>query len=89
MGDADPAEMDPRPTLDVDNLRSPVSLLQARRRAFKKALLKMSKEDKKTLSAVLGKYRRRQTKLLGHKEEDPNPYDPDYVFYCLEDSDSD
>ena len=48
----------------------------------------MSKEDRKTLSAVLSKYRRRQTKLLGHKEEDPNPYDSDYVFYCLEDSDS-
>ncbi len=88
MGGADQDEMDPRPTLDVDNLRSPASLLQARRRAFKKALIKMTKEDRKTLSAVLSKYRRRQTKLLGHKDEDPNPYDSDYVFYCLEDSDS-
>lgn len=86
MGDA---EMDPRPTLDVDNLRSPVRLLQARRRAFKKAMMQMSNEDKKQLSAVLAKYRRRQTKLLGRKDEDPNPYDSDYVFYCLEDSDSD
>jgi hypothetical protein len=73
--------MDPRPTLDVINLESPRRVYRERRRAMK---LELPKEQKKIASRVVSRYRRKQKKLWGKTVSDPDPYDPDYVFYCLE-----
>lgn len=71
--------MDPRPTLDVVNLDSPKSLLKKRRRALKKAIPR-DKEARKVVSRL----RRRQNRALGSRDDDPDPYDPSYIFYCLD-----
>ncbi len=72
--------MDPRPTLDVTNLDSPRTLLKKRRRAMKRAM-----NRNKKASAVVAKYRRKQRRLSGESDvSDPDPYDSDYIFYCLE-----
>lgn len=73
--------MDPRPTLDVVNLESPRRLYRKRRRAMK---IVLPKEVKKAVSRVVSHYRRKQRKLWGKKVEDPDPYDSDYVFFCLD-----
>jgi hypothetical protein len=73
--------MDPRPTLDVVNLESPRRLQRHRRRAMKVVL---PRAEKKMASRVVSRYRRQQRRLSGEKESDPDPYDSDYVFYCLE-----
>jgi hypothetical protein len=73
--------MDPRPTLDVVNLESPHRLRRQRRRAMKVVI---PKEVKREVSRVVSRYRRKQKKLLGKSDSDPDPYDSDYVFFCLE-----
>jgi hypothetical protein len=85
----DPATMEytPRPTLDVTNLDSPRSLHSHRRRTMRrilKAVLDLSKKEKKVVSKVISRLRRRQKRYLGTKDSDPDPYDSDYIFYCLE-----
>ena len=49
-----------------------------------KNVLAIPKEDEAQIRRVLAKYRRRQTRQLGCRDEDPDPYDPSYVFYCLD-----
>jgi hypothetical protein len=44
----------------------------------------LPKAEKKLASRVVSRYRRQQKRLSGEKESDPDPYDSDYVFYCLE-----
>ena len=73
--------MDLRPTLDIVNLRSPTSLRRQRRKAMQ---IEIPKEEKKIVSRVLAAYRRKQRRLLGETDSDPDPYDSDYVFYCLD-----
>jgi hypothetical protein len=85
----DPATMEhtPRPTLDVTNLDSPHRLHSHRRKVMKraiKAVLDFSKKEKKIVSKIISRLRRRQKRYLGTKDTDPDPYDPDYIFYCLE-----
>ena len=46
--------------------------------------LHFPREEKKMASRVVSHYRRKQKKLLGTKDSDPDPYDSDYVFFCLE-----
>jgi hypothetical protein len=70
----------PRPTLDVVNLTSPPALKSKRRSALKKIVGPAGP----VTSRVLSKYRKRQTQLLGESDEDPCPYKPTYVFYCLD-----
>ena len=70
----------PRPTLDTLNLHSPESLRKKRRSALKHALGKLHPDA----GRVVTKYRSRQAKLLGERDEDPHPYSPTYVFYCLD-----
>jgi hypothetical protein len=72
--------MDPRPLLDIVNLESPKSLHASRASALKKALGK----PQPGANRVVAKYRTRQTKLLGSRNEDPYPYNRSYVFYCLD-----
>lgn len=80
-------EHTPRPTLDVTNLDSPRSLHSHRKRTMRrilKAALDFSKKEKKVISKIISRLRRRQKRYLGTKDSDPDPYDPDYIFYCLE-----
>lgn len=70
----------PRPTLDVVNLVSPPALTSKRRARMKKVLGPAGP----VVSRILSKYRTRQTHLLGDRDEDPCPYKPTYVFYCLD-----
>ena len=72
----------PRPSLDT---HSPYShtVHTARKRALKKRIV-LTPEEKKMSRRVLSKYRRRQERLLDDYDSDPNPYDSDYIFYCLE-----
>ena len=74
-------KMDPRPTIDVVNLDSPTRLRRQRRKAME---LVFPKEEKKAASRVLSSYRRRQRRLWGKTVTDPDPYDSDYIFFCLE-----
>ena len=76
--------MDLKPTLDVTHLRSPAAL-QAQRRKQMDSVIQRSYTDvdRKQIAAVLRRYRTRQTKRLGYRYEDPDPYDPEYLFYCL------
>lgn len=49
-----------------------------------KRILAYSKEDEALIRKIIASHRRRQTRLLGHKDEDPSPYTSDYIFYCLD-----
>ena len=72
--------MDTRPTLDVDHLESPKSLIKERRRVLKRAMARSTKA-----SDAVSRYRRKQRRLLdGESDSDPDPYSPDYIFYCLD-----
>lgn len=78
-------ESTPRPTLDVENLSLPYSVQKERKRVIKRILkLYISSKDRHDMRVVLRKYQRRQDRLLRGYESDPDPYDSDYVFYCLE-----
>jgi hypothetical protein len=83
--------MDPthstRPTLDVENLDISHRQSHQRKKAFRhrlKKLVNASSHEKHKISRILSKYRERQRRNLGSKDEDPDPYDSKYIFYCLE-----
>ena len=42
------------------------------------------KDEKKIVSRIVSLYRRKQRRLWGKTVKDPDPYDSDYVFFCLE-----
>ena len=46
--------------------------------------IEIPKEVKKVISRVVSTYRRKQRRLWGKTVSDPDPYDSDYVFFCLE-----
>ncbi len=72
----------PRPTLDVVNLTPSNRMAAERRRRLKRIL--RNKETSKIITRILARYRRKQKKLLGgNTDEDPDPYESNYVFYCL------
>jgi hypothetical protein len=74
--------MDPRPAIDIIDIRATQSVLKARIRQIKQA---MPKEERVRISYVVNKYRKKQRKLLEEDDiEDPNPYAASYIFYCLE-----
>ncbi len=74
--------MDPKPKLDVSNLRTSAGVLAKRRKNVRSPIV-YTDAEKKHLAVVLRKLRRRQTRQLGERDEDPSPYNPAYVFYCL------
>ena len=49
-----------------------------------KMLLAIPKEEEVIIRNILAKHRRRQTRRLGSRDEDPDPYDHTYIFYCLQ-----
>lgn len=79
--------MDPRPTITLVD-EATQKTLKARARQLRKAMPKLSKEDRTKITYVINKYRRKQRKLLEEyvddSIEDPDPYHDSYVFYCLE-----
>lgn len=77
--------MESRPTLDVTSLDSPKTLLRKRKRLIRSVIKAVgSKADRKRCREVVSKYRRKQRRLSGSSESDPDPYDETYVFYCLD-----
>ncbi len=74
--------MDPRPTLQVDELTFPSALRASRKRALLQRLSKWTKPDKQRLYRIMYKFRTKQ-RTLDDDIEDPNPYKPTYVFYCM------
>lgn len=75
--------MESRPHLDVDNLSVPASLTRSRKAHYRSRLSPWTKEDKQRLYRILYTFRRKQRDLTDENVEDPDPYDPTYVFYCL------
>ena len=79
--------MDPRPTLDVVNLRASKTLVKERQRYLRSAVKEtISKDERRLCRDILSKYRRKQRRRSGSSESDPDPYDETYVFYCLADA---
>jgi hypothetical protein len=77
--------MDLRPTIAVHGLNSSSSLLRRRRRAISKVIKSIQNAaDKEALRRVLSRYRRKQRRALGETDSDPDPYEPSYVFFCLQ-----
>jgi hypothetical protein len=75
----------PRPTLDtlhysnrIASRREKVWNLRVRH------LLAIPQNEEVIIRNVLAKHRRRQTRRLGSRDEDPDPYDRTYIFYCLQ-----
>ena len=77
-------EMDAKPTLDTEDLPQ----CTQHSKEWKRKLRELIHTDKKVRSRenrILRKWREKQDELLGYDdEEDPDPYQPTYVFYCLE-----
>jgi hypothetical protein len=72
----------PRPTLVVNGgSRSRAEMMEIR--VHVKHVLAYSKEEESQIRKILAKYRRKQTRKLGHQDDDPDPYDQSYIFYCL------
>jgi hypothetical protein len=84
MGDSstDPIQMStPRPTIETN------CGFSARQKAWNKhvhSLLAIPKHEEIVIRNILAKHRRRQTRRLGARDEDPDPYDSAYIFYCLD-----
>ena len=74
----------PRPTIVTNgSMRGASARWKAWDRRFR-AILAIPKEDEAVIRKILANYRRRQTRKLGSRDEDPDPYDSAYIFYCLE-----
>lgn len=81
--------MDPRPTLDVDNLHCPVDLATKRTKALT-CHIHTSHVARRIYQAYRAtQHKKMQAHLRGTKKvaivesEDPSPYEASYVFYCL------
>lgn len=73
----------PRPTLVVTGaFRSRANTMDIKARHNR--ILAHSKEEEAQIRKILAKYRGRQTRKLGHRDEDPDPYDSTYIFFCLD-----
>lgn len=73
----------PRPSLVVNGSYRSSAHAKAWTRHMTEVLA-IPKHEEVLIRKVLATHRRRQTRKLGHRNEDPDPYDPSYVFYCLE-----
>jgi hypothetical protein len=48
------------------------------------AAIAIPPEEARTIRKILAAHRSRQTRKLGSRDEDPDPYDKTYIFYCLD-----
>ena len=76
-------KMDAKPTLETEDLRYCAQHGRRWRLVMNSVIVKDTCERKKTNSVVY-RWRKKQARSFGYKVEDPDPYDPSYVFFCLE-----
>jgi len=74
----------PRPHLVVNGSMHGVSARQKEWTRHMTALLAIPPHELAQIRTILATHRRRQTRKLGTRDEDPDPYDKSYIFYCLE-----
>lgn len=74
--------MDPKPTIEVENLR-PSPSLQTYRETTMNEAIRYTEDDLDQIRRTLKTFRCRQTRMLGRRDSDPDPYSPGYIFYCL------
>jgi hypothetical protein len=74
--------MDPKPTLDINKLE----FCETRHREWKRHMKNLIRQSTR-MNRIVHKWRKKQECLIGSDQEDPDPYKPTYVFYCLEASD--
>ena len=76
-------ETTPKPTIDPESL-VPSLLNKMRHNEFRKRIPKYDKKDYARVYRIMLKYRKKQLELQDDDDiEDPDPYDPSYVFYCF------
>jgi hypothetical protein len=72
----------PRPTLVVNG-----SMSSSRQKEWSRhmtTLLAIPPHELAQIRKILAAHRSRQTRKLGTRDEDPDPYAKSYIFYCLE-----
>lgn len=75
----------PRPTIETNLGEGLAALATQRMRELKKRMPVLSPTQKRRMSYVLSKYRKKQLALLGDEYcSDPDPFSPTYVFYCFQ-----
>jgi hypothetical protein len=72
----------PRPTLSMSVPHTPGRSSEWKRHLAR--LVDRSPEDAQIVACVLTRHRRRQTRRLGVRVDDPDPYEPSYIFFCLD-----
>jgi hypothetical protein len=81
----DPIPMDtPRPTVDTNGSARGVTARQKAWARHLQTILAIPEAEEILIRKVLATHRRRQTRKLGYRYEDPDPYDSAYIFYCLD-----
>jgi hypothetical protein len=71
-------EETPKPTIDVD------SMYLKRSNDIRKKILKCDPRDYSKAYRIMKKFRDKQQMLLGAESiEDPDPFEPTYIFYCF------
>lgn len=80
--------MDSRPSIELDSPTNSL-LIKMRRNETAKRIPKYEGKEYRRMYYVLTKYRRKQRELFATcnmKEDiqDPDPYNPAYVFYCFQ-----
>ena len=75
----------PRPTLTTDIHSNRIAARREKVWNLRlRDVLAIPKEEEVIIRNILAKHRRRQTRRLGARDEDPDPYDTTYIFYCLD-----
>jgi hypothetical protein len=68
----------PKPTIDPESPKTS-------RRKLLERIPKRSKKDQCRVYYMMRKFRQRQEELLGTENiEDPDPFEPTYIFYCFQ-----
>jgi hypothetical protein len=74
----------PRPTLETNGSFHGASARQKVWAHHRQSILAIPKKEEIVIRNILAALRRRQTRRLGSRDEDPDPYDKTYIFYCLD-----
>ena len=74
----------PRPHLITNGSLSGSAARTKAREQFVATLLARSATEESRIRTILATHRRRQTRKLGARDEDPDPYDQSYIFFCLD-----
>lgn len=81
----DPIPMDtPRPTVDTNGSARGASARQKEWTRHLRTILAIPEKEETLIRNILANHRRRQTRKLGYRYEDPDPYESTYIFYCLD-----